>query len=518
MSDVQVSEQFVDLVRVPMPALFFALLSRRFTGTVVIEAAGPERAAATIWLRGGMPVRTDLPLEGSRLGELAQSQGIVAAAAVADALAVQDGRRLGEILVERGVPEAKIGAALRLQCMRRLMGAFASTEGVAVVRSGSDAEPGLLQLNVLELIQRGITAHYDPERVRRELGAAWAQRLRATAALPKYVDQFKLRAEDGGVIAYLASGGEAGVDELARLPETNAQRVSQLVALLFHCRMIEPAIAALPSLADDPAGFERDLTALEGKIAANGDPALILALSTDADATEIDAAWSLLAARFDPGALPADATEALRERLTTITDALGRVRAAARHRRQALAEIAGLRLVVEGKHARGLAMLDEAVSLGASGPEIDCARAWSRFQLGSRDDAALRTTDAELERILAKDPDVAAGHYYRGFVLAGLGVAPKAVAAFKRAAELDPRLVDAQRQLRALQRGERLAAPSAAPAPQRRGPAEFAPLRVDEAPKHELLTRSWKRLYWFAGLALLLLIAVNIILRLDVDF
>ncbi|MBX7079683.1 MAG: hypothetical protein K1X88_10885 [Nannocystaceae bacterium] len=522
MNDVPGSEQFVELAKVPTPALFFGLLSQRFTGTVMLDGLGPDGGPATLWFRGGMPVRTDLVQDGSRLGELAISQAQVPAAAVEDALARTDGRRLGEVLVESGaLPEAKLGALLRLQCMRRAIELFALTEGTVRIVTGADVEPALLQVNVLELIHRGVTARYDLGRVRHELRKVWTAPLRATAALERYVEQFKLKPEDGAVIAFLTSGGEGTVEALGRLPDANPQRVAQIAALLWHCRMVEAAaVAPPPGAAEDPVAFEQALVVLEQQIEANADPNVILALATDADAEAIESAFTQLAARFDPRTLPPEGGRALHERLTVVNAALARVRSAARHRRQALAEIAGLRMVAEGKHARGLALLDEAVDLGAHGPEIECARTWARLQLGDRSDAELKRTDAQLDRILLAAPDVAAGHYYRGFVLAGLNKSADAAAAFKRALELDPRMVDAERQLRALQRGERLAAPRAAPAaqPQRKRPEEFAIMRVDDAPKHELLTRGWKRLYWITGVVMVLFIIANIVLRLDLDF
>ncbi|MBL8948457.1 MAG: hypothetical protein JNK45_35125, partial [Myxococcales bacterium] len=100
-----------------------------------------------------------------------------------------------------------------------------------------------------------------------------------------------------------------------------------------------------------------------------------------------------------------------------------------------------------------------------------------------------------------------------------LGKSNEAAGAFRRALELDPRLVDAQRQLRAVSRGERVT--DVAAAPRRRpddAPPPMGPHRPHAPPRHELLTPGYKRLYWITGILLAALVAANFILRLDADF
>jgi hypothetical protein len=86
---------------------------------------------------------------------------------------------------------------------------------------------------------------------------------------------------------------------------------------------------------------------------------------------------------------------------------------------------------------------------------------------------------------------------------------------------MEPDHLDAQRQIRALRRGERPEAPKRAD-PSKRADApkklDFAPLRVDAPPRHPLLTKQLRTLYWLAGVVLAALVAANIVLRLDVDF
>lgn len=173
-------------------------------------------------------------------------------------------------------------------------------------------------------------------------------------------------------------------------------------------------------------------------------------------------------------------------------------------------------MVREGKLVRGLALLDEASALGEVGANVDIARAWCRLHTTPRGEGDLRRADGTLERLITANPEIAEGHYYRGFVLSGLGRSNEAIAAFRRALELDARLVDAERQLRALRRGERAVAQIAAA--RRKLPDGFPPLMpVATGPEHPLMTRSWRKLYWLAGVALFVMVVVNVVLRLDVE-
>ncbi len=513
MNDVDHSQTTVDLARVPPPSLLFGLLSQRFTGRLEVDQLAPDPGARQIRFRGGMPTWTDWVQDGSRIGELAIAQGLASRAAIDVAVKAANGKRLGEQLVDSGVlTQDKVAALLRAQCMRRLLDLFALDRGeVRLVAETTAGDEALLPVNVLELVHRGVTARYDNTRVRRDLGAAWNGRFRATPSLARYVEQFKFRSEDGSVIGYLASGAAATVAELCEMPDATPARVAQLLGVLWHCQMIEGS-----SPENDRESFPEELASLEARIAAGDDPIAIIGVDNDADAATIDGAWLDLAARFDPRAL-AEEDEALRTRVTNVATTLRQVRDAARRRRLAIAEMTGLRLVADGKHPRGLALLEEAITLGASGPEIECAVVWARLHTQARGEAELQQADTVLARTIATTPDVATAYYYRGCVLAWLGKIGEATKALERARELDPRLVDAERQLRALQRGER---PGAEPAKGKKKPEPPPVLgvRPTRASTNPLLSPGYKRLYWFSGVLLLLMILANIVLRLDADF
>jgi len=512
----------VELAELPVASLLFRLLSTRFTGVLTVSQGPPHDGDRSIHFRGGMPVLTDWEQDGSRLGELAVAQGIVSDAlldrAVASALASK--RRIGEALREVAELDAnRVLQLLRVQTMRRLIDVFALQRGLATLTPCDGVDDELVQVNVLELVHRGVTARYDAGRVRREMGPAFQAPLRATTALSRYVEQFRFRPDDASLLGFLATGATATAAELAKMPDVAPQRAAQIIHILWTCRMVEPIAAAATASVEDsrsePERFLAALEELEQRIQEGTEPAAILELDRDADTDAIDEAWRGLAHRFDPALLPEDADEILRLRVQTIHDALGSVREAARRRRHALAEIAGLRMVRDGKFARGLAMLTEAKALGPVGPDVEAALCWARLQSGPRTDADLRAADSELATMVEENPDLVETRYYRACVASSLGRANEAIAGFQRVLDMEPDHLDAQRQIRALRRGER-------PEPPRRAEPtkkpDFIPLALQDRPRHPLLTSRMRALYWLAGFVLAGLVAANIVLRLDVDF
>lgn len=514
MTEVSSERVVVDLAELPPAAVFFRLLSQRFTGAMHLEQTSPTSGRRQVHFRGGMPVWTDYVQEGSLIGELAIVGGLASRAAV-DAAVVRatNDRRLGEVLVDDGVlTRAALATLLRNQCARRLMEVLVVERGTVELEANAGGDAALLQVNVLELIQRAVSARYDAARVRRELGPAAAAQFHITPAFERYVEQFKFRSEDGSVLGFLASGAPASLPELAKMPDASERRTGQILAVLWHCRMIE----AVPEATGRDL-FERELSDMESRFTDRRDPIAVIGVDSDATLTEIDAAWQDLATRFDPRALSDDDGE-LRDRVKEIADALVDVRESAKNRRRVLAETTGLRLIAEGKYARGLALLDEVYLHGEMSPEVENAILWANLQLGARAPAELAAAEVQLRRTLAVHPDDSAGHYYLGCVLAWLSRKGEAVAALQRALEIDPRLVDAERQLRSLTATDRAAEPNAPRRPAPRVPDGTALLGPAPGPRHPLMTAGYVRLYWIAGVLLVLLIAANLVLRADIDY
>ena len=116
-----------------MPRLYFALLRARFTGTLELPQPDPE-GRRTVWLRGGSPVFTDWVSSPDVLGQVLLERGAIDSDTLGRALTrlASDGGRLGQVLLASGAIDGPtLTAALRAQCLRKLVATFALTTGEA---------------------------------------------------------------------------------------------------------------------------------------------------------------------------------------------------------------------------------------------------------------------------------------------------------------------------------------------------------------------------------------------------
>ena len=233
--------------------LVFGLLRQRFSGTVTLEQRAPA-GQRTIWVRGGMPVFCDWVSPGDRLGELLCEAGVLDLAGLERALASQakEHRPLGSILVELGLVDAPtLASALRTQCTRKVVRVFAThaSEGEATVSAAEHTKgkgDGLGQVNVLSLLNQGVSAYYDEARVEAELGELLAGDLVATPAFARYEGQFNFVAQDAAVLDALARG-----NTLARLvsPRVSRKRALQLIYVLWVTQMLRTGDDATQAIA-----------------------------------------------------------------------------------------------------------------------------------------------------------------------------------------------------------------------------------------------------------------------------
>lgn len=232
------------------PRLFFALLHRRFTGTLQVKQPDPP-GRRTVWILGGMPVHTDWVQTSETLGRLLLDDGVISGEQLFEALRSsvgQDTAPLGQILVEQGViGDARLAAALQRQCFRKLVHLFELREGEVKISArahdhGHDEERG--QVNVLQLIMAGVSRYYDQGRIRAEMGEAAQQGFVPTDAFTRYAPQFRLSQADAPIVQALRRG--ASLEALAALPGIDNARACHLLHVLWTCQMVSPASAQQP--------------------------------------------------------------------------------------------------------------------------------------------------------------------------------------------------------------------------------------------------------------------------------
>ena len=247
-----------------------------------------------------------------------------------------------------------------------------------------------------------------------------------------------------------------------------------------------PAAAPAPEPAhEEPArqsntDFVAELEAMEQRIAEHGHAFALLGIELDAGKREVRRAFGELSRRFHPDAMEGRGLGYLRGRvgqvfaalseaqmllsdgekrealrmaiekgisIDTTTDATALARAA--FESEVLAR-EGDKLLRGNRFDRALEHYDSALELTPDEPDVQAAAIWCRYNLSPRGRADAVSTEKQLADIVANAPMVARGHYFRGMVLKDLGAVDPAIAELTRAVEIDPRLVDAERQARVL--------------------------------------------------------------------
>ncbi|MBL4687967.1 MAG: DnaJ domain-containing protein, partial [Nannocystaceae bacterium] len=248
----------------------------------------------------------------------------------------------------------------------------------------------------------------------------------------------------------------------------------------------------------DP-GFAKEILALEEKIADDVHAFDLFGLELNATRRDVRRAWGDLSRKFHPDALASQGLEVLRDRVgeafaalseahqvladtdaraqlakriaagdygsTTANDATATARAAFEAE---LLSREGEKLMRANNFARALVQFESAAAAYPE-PGTDACIAWCTFQLSDKtpNDAALANT--KLQRVIEEFPNIPPPHYFRGFVLMSLGHDDIATTEFTEAYRLDPRLIDAERQARALRQKKKAARESAAPSKSKGG-------------------------------------------------
>jgi tetratricopeptide (TPR) repeat protein len=366
--------QQLRLEQISLARLLFALLRQRFTGRIALKQAplgGDARPTQrTVWFRGGMPVFTDWTSPQLVLGQLMIRDRLIDDGQLGTALQsmAERGGLLGETLVAQGAAEpAAVMKGLQRQCAAKMIEMFALRRGtVTVSATPYELSNDFLDVNVLELILAGVSAHYDGERIRAEMGSPLEERLGASAAFERYRAHFRFREDDVRAVDAVSRGGVT-LDKLETLA-TSPERAARLVFVLWTCQMLKvgshgptpsrtqsarppsrptqpssrdrspapaqpdpaPSPAAVPDAPPqtraEPGGsddsFLAELAALEAKIEADANPFEMLGIPLTAGKKDIRRAFSDLSRAFHPDGLQARGLAHLRDRVSAAFAAL----------------------------------------------------------------------------------------------------------------------------------------------------------------------------------------------------
>jgi tetratricopeptide (TPR) repeat protein len=251
---------------------------------------------------------------------------------------------------------------------------------------------------------------------------------------------------------------------------------------------------AEPEAAAPGDAFMAELEALEAKVAGGAHAFALFGLELSAGKRELRAAWGELSRKFHPDALASQGRGHLRERVSKVFAALSEAqqvlgdaaqrdtlraaiekgehesrkdgqdataRAHAVFQSELLAKEAD-KLLRANRFDRALDRYREAARYDAEEPDLKAAIAWCEYQLSPKSPADAARIQAALAQVIEQAPRIARAHYFLGFVLADQGRARAAVQSFRTASQLDPRLIDAERQARAIELRARSSAHAAA--------------------------------------------------------
>jgi tetratricopeptide (TPR) repeat protein len=243
---------------------------------------------------------------------------------------------------------------------------------------------------------------------------------------------------------------------------------------------VEPPSAEIEPPRQSNQEFIAELEDFEHRISDRVHAFALLGIDLDAGKREVRRAFGELSRRFHPDAMQSRGLGELRERVGQVfaalseaqmlladqekrdnlrvaiekgvsiedaTDATAMARAA--FESEVLAR-EGDKLLKVGRFDRALEQFDEALALAPDEPDLRAAACWCRYNLSQHGREDAMTAEQILKEITGEYPNIARAHYFYGLVLKDLGAIDPAIDSLTRAAQLDPRLVDAERQARAL--------------------------------------------------------------------
>jgi tetratricopeptide (TPR) repeat protein len=239
----------------PFPRLLHQLFSKRVTGC--LQLIDDSQDESRVYLRDGVPVHVMRPNDIDRLDQVIMEANLVPAHLVAElSAALPPGRRLGEVLVERGlVSPAGLADALKFQLRRKLLRLFFPQRGQFAVfveahNFGVGDEFKETRVDPRCLMYPGVRAAYDDARLKAELAPLTNHRFRMLPTLAgSLLEAMGFKAND----PMLVSLGEK-LHALADLPASGQRGLDAraIVLALLYTDLLEttPIAPAAVSLAE----------------------------------------------------------------------------------------------------------------------------------------------------------------------------------------------------------------------------------------------------------------------------
>lgn len=495
--------------------LLFALLSQRFTGRGEIDQDGTRRS---IVFKGGFAVWTDYDVPKTGFSEILGSAGMLAAdeaSALAEAAPDDSLDAFAKVVADGSVDGESAAMAMRDQCEQRLI-ATAGRRGELTLHDEvglpSEVLERLEPARTLRVINFGVRTYCSPDRADQALEHLQGTDLTIGHAYAKYGERFGFDSGELGTLKLLGGRASFRLDDLLQISGLDAVRGVQLLYTLWSCNMLVEAGSEPDMPPEDMSRGHSESSLVQElvvtKIEAGAPPYEVLALAKDATIADIEAALADLGTK-----VAGEVVEA----------SLDDLRAAAYQQREMAARTIARKALSDRRWDRAVAALGDLNALREDELPTALDLAWAVWNQGERrGDAEARTLDEAITACGEQDdPVLARAMFYRGHVRKHQGRPKEALSAFERAAELDSRLLDAQREARALAGGGGASGKQAKAASSIKGKAAAKPksmTAMKTGPKSKYWTGAWPYIWVLAGILLTVMLGAQILLRLDREF
>ena len=477
------------------PQILIEHAERKATGLLEIEAEGIRTG---IFLHRGEPVFADRGRIGDtlgrmlvRMGRLDEEQYRRAIDVMTERIVDNESIRLGEVLIELGyVGPEEIFDALRQQVRRKILACFEWDELSWVFKEGESYLENVTKFRcgIDDLIVEGVTEHFDAGRTARFFATSLGRYPSLMRAPADVASRFRfggpelrfMTALDGkkSLHTLLASSGHAETAHRVLLTSHFAGVLD--LKSQAHVSIPPPASEPPPppaTVSEPPAGptskREREIINEYIRVTGGRDED-VLGLAPDASPEDVERAFQERSAAFAPEATSDLGQGTWKDRAGEVFSSMRRARdrimekmnqdisfrapPSPEKRERVSAEKTfqlGRRYLDRGEHAIALREFEAACKVRPDELEYQLFETWCRFMLSTDEieTVTLKAKARELAIAMTKqDAKHAKAQYIVGHMLKLDGETEAAMRRFAQALKLDPKDVDAKRELR---RGKR---------------------------------------------------------------
>lgn len=503
--------RLVSLEETGWARLLFALLSQRFSGRAEVDQEGISRS---IVFQGGFAVWTDFEAPGTGISAILSGAGLLDASEVRELLERAPDDSLGLLQVTDGlesVDDESIVLALRDQCEQRLV-AMGGLVGELTLLDEPGVDEVVLErlepARTLRVINGAVRGHCSPTLAEQHLEHLAGVDLEIGSAYYKYGERFGFDEFELATLRLLGGRASFTIEDLLHISGLDAVRGIQVLYTLWCCNMLVEAGSEPQASAEDVSGGHSESSLVQdlilAKLEAGAAPYDVLGLRADATLAVIDVRLEELGRKVAG---------------QNLDDALEEVKLGAYARREMSARSVARKAVSDGKWTRATDALGDVAAIAPDDVSIALDLAWARWNaVERRGETEARDLDDAVGVCADEEPEVRArAAFYRGHLRKQQGRKKEALAAFQRASKLDERLLDAQREARAIASGAGDEAKSAPMKSRKKSPAARPQVRAVGKARSRYWSGPWPLIWIASGILLTVMLAAQILLRLDTE-